>query len=89
LIHQRAIYFEGVLGYVYFLFPYIYVTNYKSFFLKQFSTSIRYDEIPSDMRSESHDRRQELIEHVSNVDEVLGEIFLGKYFIKGLVWLNK
>lgn len=42
---------------------------------------MRYDEIPSNMRSESHDRRQELIEHVSNVDEVLGEIFLGKYLI--------
>ena len=41
------------------------------------------------MRSESHDRRQELIEHVSNADEVLGEIFLGKYFIKWFVWVNK
>ncbi|EFX86606.1 hypothetical protein DAPPUDRAFT_312968 [Daphnia pulex] len=53
LVHQRAIYFEGVLG-----------------------TTIRYDEIPSDMRAESEDRRQELIESVSNVDEILGEIFL-------------
>jgi len=41
-------------------------------------TTIRYDEIPSDMRAESEDRRQELIESVSNVDEILGEIFLGK-----------
>lgn len=31
------------------------------------------------MRSESEDTRQELIEHVSNVDDVLGEIFLGMY----------
>lgn len=31
------------------------------------------------MRSESEERRQELIEHVSNVDEILGEMFLGKY----------
>ena len=37
------------------------------------------------MRSESHDRRQELIEHVSNVDEVLGEIFLGNFLIKSFV----
>ena len=30
------------------------------------------------MRTESEDRRLELIEHVSNVDEILGEMFLGK-----------
>ena len=30
------------------------------------------------MRAETEDRRQELIENVSNVDEILGEIFLGK-----------
>ena len=30
------------------------------------------------MRTESEDRRQELIEHVSNVDEILGEMFLGE-----------
>lgn len=40
---------------------------------------VREDEIPCDMRSESEDRRQELIEHVSNVDEILGDMFLGKY----------
>jgi elongation factor G len=40
---------------------------------------VREDEIPRDMRSESEDRRQELIEHVSNVDEILGDMFLGKY----------
>lgn len=40
---------------------------------------MRYDEIPADMRAESAERRQELIEHVSNVDEILGEIFLGIY----------
>ena len=65
--------------FLYCLIFFVQITNH---FLKKFSTSIRYDEIPSDMRSESHDRRQELIEHVSNADEVLGEIFLGKYFIK-------
>lgn len=30
------------------------------------------------MIAETEDRRQELIENVSNVDEILGEIFLGK-----------
>lgn len=37
---------------------------------------IRADEIPQDMRVEAKERRQELIEHVSNVDETLGEMFL-------------
>jgi elongation factor G len=40
---------------------------------------VHEDEIPRDMRSESEDRRQELIEHVSNVDDLLGEMFLGKH----------
>ncbi|XP_075153790.1 mitochondrial translation elongation factor G 1 [Haematobia irritans] len=39
-------------------------------------TQIRYDEIPQDMRTESAERRQELIEHLSNVDDTLGEMFL-------------
>lgn len=41
-----------------------------------FGTNIRYDEIPKDMRTESSERRHELIEHVSNADEILGDMFL-------------
>lgn len=37
---------------------------------------IREDEIPSDLRALSNEYKQELIEHVSNVDDVLGEMFL-------------
>lgn len=45
------------------------------------SESIREDEIPSDIRTLCADYRQELIEHVSNVDEKLGEMFLGNAYI--------
>uniref|UniRef100_A0A8B9LDS8 Elongation factor G, mitochondrial n=1 Tax=Astyanax mexicanus TaxID=7994 RepID=A0A8B9LDS8_ASTMX len=38
--------------------------------------SIRYDEIPAEMRAEAAERRQELVECVANADETLGEIFL-------------
>ncbi|KRZ07997.1 Elongation factor G, mitochondrial [Trichinella zimbabwensis] len=37
---------------------------------------IRKDEIPKEMRAESQDRLFELIEHVSNVDDTLGDLFL-------------
>lgn len=46
------------------------------YFDGQFGDQTRVDEIPKDFRAESHDRRLELIEHLSNVDETLGEIFL-------------
>lgn len=46
------------------------------YFEGPFGSQVRIDEIPKEMRAESIDRRQELIEHVSNVDEGLGEIFL-------------
>lgn len=38
--------------------------------------TVRADEIPKDMLAESEDRRAELIEHLSNADDTLGEIFL-------------
>nr|XP_022914359.1 elongation factor G, mitochondrial [Onthophagus taurus] len=38
--------------------------------------TLRYDEIPQEMRSECSDRRHELIEHLSNADDHLGEMFL-------------
>ncbi|XP_047488000.1 elongation factor G, mitochondrial-like [Penaeus chinensis] len=37
---------------------------------------IREDEIPKDMRAEADDRYMELIEHVSNADDAIGEMFL-------------
>ncbi|XP_073673560.1 elongation factor G, mitochondrial [Garra rufa] len=41
-----------------------------------FGQSIRFDEIPAEMRAEAADRRQELVECVANADETLGEMFL-------------
>ena len=38
---------------------------------------MRVDDIPIDMRDEAEDRHLELIEHVSNADEQIGEMFLG------------
>ncbi|KAI7790065.1 elongation factor G, mitochondrial [Triplophysa rosa] len=46
------------------------------FFEGPFGQSIRFDEIPADMRAEAADRRQELVECVANADEKLGEMFL-------------
>lgn len=37
---------------------------------------IREDDIPKDMRAEADDRYMELIEHVSNADDAIGELFL-------------
>jgi elongation factor G len=42
-----------------------------------YSEIIREEEVPKDMRAQVEDSRQELIEHVSNVDDTLGELFLG------------
>lgn len=46
------------------------------YFEGDFGLKIRADEIPKDMRTEADERRQELIEHLSNVDETFGELFL-------------
>lgn len=46
------------------------------YFEGNFGEEIREDEIPKEMRTEAADRRQELIEHVSNADDTLGEMFL-------------
>lgn len=46
------------------------------YFEDQLGLTVREDEIPQDMRAESDERRHELIEHLSNVDESIGELFL-------------
>ncbi|KAK4879252.1 hypothetical protein RN001_007398 [Aquatica leii] len=46
------------------------------YFNGPFGEDIQYDEIPQNMRTESSERRHELIEHLSNVDDVLAELFM-------------
>ncbi|CAG9121464.1 hypothetical protein JYU34_002824 [Plutella xylostella] len=46
------------------------------YFDGDFGDKIRYDEVPQDRRAEAQEKRHELIEHLSNVDEPLGEMFL-------------
>ncbi|XP_012344621.1 elongation factor G, mitochondrial [Apis florea] len=48
------------------------------YFEGNFGEVVREDEIPSDMRTETQEKRQELIEHLSNVDEYLGEMYLNE-----------
>ncbi|XP_078065109.1 elongation factor G, mitochondrial isoform X2 [Mustelus asterias] len=46
------------------------------YFDGQFGQNVKYDDIPTELRAEAADRRQELVECVANVDELLGEMFL-------------
>ncbi|XP_055548536.1 elongation factor G, mitochondrial [Wyeomyia smithii] len=46
------------------------------YFEDNLGLTVREDEIPQDMRVESDERRHELIEHLSNVDDGIGELFL-------------
>nr|NVI74800.1 iconoclast [Cucujiformia] len=46
------------------------------YFEGNFGEILNYDQIPKEMVSESNERRHELIEHLSNVDDVLGELYL-------------
>lgn len=48
------------------------------YFEGDFGLKVREDEVPKDMLSEVTDKRQELIEHLSNVDEIFGELFLAE-----------
>ncbi|RVE54665.1 hypothetical protein evm_000786 [Chilo suppressalis] len=46
------------------------------YFDGEYGQTMSYDEIPQDRRTEVKERKHELIEHLSNVDEKLGELFL-------------
>nr|NVI74809.1 iconoclast [Cucujiformia] len=46
------------------------------YFEGDYGDILKYDEIPKNMIAECKDKRHELIEHLSNVDEKLGELYL-------------
>ena len=46
------------------------------YFQGDFGTDIVFDEIPAEMKDEVSDRKFELIEHLANADETIGEMFL-------------
>lgn len=48
------------------------------YFEGNFGNVLREDEVPADMRSEAEDKKEELVEHLSNVDEKLGELYLSE-----------
>ncbi|XP_066588818.1 elongation factor G, mitochondrial isoform X2 [Prorops nasuta] len=48
------------------------------YFEGNYGDIIREDEIPNTMRVEAKDRKEELIEHLSNVDDALADIFLNE-----------
>nr|NVI74815.1 iconoclast [Cucujiformia] len=52
------------------------ITRKSIYFEGQFGDEIRYDEIPKELRTESEEKRHELIEHLSNCDDHLGELYL-------------
>lgn len=54
--------------------------EFNLFILDVFCNSdvIREDEVPKDMKAEAEAYRQELVERVSEVDDQLAEMFIGK-----------
>ncbi|CAL7946611.1 unnamed protein product [Xylocopa violacea] len=48
------------------------------YFEGKFGEVVREDEIPSNMKSEAEERRQMLIEQLSNIDDTLGEMYLSE-----------
>ncbi|KAL0111769.1 hypothetical protein PUN28_013157 [Cardiocondyla obscurior] len=48
------------------------------YFEGDFGETVREDEIPKNMNAEVNEKRQELIEHLSNADDTLGELYLNE-----------
>merc|ERR1719474_1839695 len=46
------------------------------YFHGNYGETVVYDDVPADMRAETSDTRAELIEHLANADDTLGDFFL-------------
>ncbi len=46
------------------------------YFDGEFGEKVRYDEVPQDLRQQRNDYHHELVEHLANADDRLGELFL-------------
>lgn len=46
------------------------------YFRGECGEDVVYEDVPAEMRTEMEERRHELVEHVSNADEMLGEMYL-------------
>lgn len=54
------------------------ITEKALFFEGKYGEIVKEDEIPQNMRAEAKEVRQEMIEHVSNVDDILGDLYLNE-----------
>lgn len=61
----------------FYLSSYYYLCSLNYIFYTSSSDIVRAEDIPKEYRSEVNDRRSELIEHIANVDDKIGEVFLG------------
>lgn len=52
------------------------IHNRSIYFNGDYGDDIEYGDVPENMKQSVEEKRQELVEHVSNVDEKLGEMFL-------------
>ena len=50
--------------------------NHAVYFDGEFGENVRYDEVPKDLRQQRDDYHHELVEHLANSDDYIGELFL-------------
>lgn len=55
------------------------------YFDGDYGEKVRFDEIPQDRRAEVQEKRHELIEHLSNVDEHLGKEYILKFNVNSKI----
>lgn len=79
LVNMKAYYFHGSSGSVYQPMsdaPFAYLLLYFKFIFQLCSEKVATEEIPADLEDLALEKRRELIEVVSEVDDKLAEVFL-------------